>query len=701
MARTYSIRTVLMLLMVGEIVVAIGITGWLWYDNGKASVRRLTIDRCVEISSRVESQIATLLRTARHSAAAQVDFIKADLIDTSSPEDQKRLLAYQMSFLRRNEYLTSIGVGFPDGQFFGVQREPDKSLQELYSSAGDDFLHEKNLNEDWMVASPFVLNTRPWFKDAIDKQRPGWTKMYSFVGTPIQLGVSAYDIISSQDTNISGVTLCDITLGPIDNFLRELSLTKNGRSAVFEKDGQLIAISQGNSLSRDETETPTRVLASNCDDQLIRETVATLEIDLGEISTWPNKGSREIDTKSGTVLSIWKTIRSESDIDWISLIAIPSADLVAGISERTRWTGIAFLALILLTIPIVWRTAWGITRPVRELNIEMKQIARFEIEGTSGKPSRLTELNQMQNRMEGMRHALASFEKYVPSRVVRQLVTEDRVAVPGMDPATSCVYFSDVVGFTTIAEILAPEQLVMLGGEYLQEMSQQILDQFGIIDKFIGDAIMAFWIAEVDGSRVTARACRAAIESQKRLRQMRTDWQKRDLPQLKARIGLHTGPVLVGNIGSHNRLNYTVLGDTVNLASRLEGLNRLYGTEIIVSAEVVEIVSQEFHCRVLDHVAVKGRRQGGTIYQLVCEADQVTDTQKKVALQHEEALKSYQVGNFEQALLAFEEIQREFPDDPPSRALAERCRQFGKQPPENWSGFALLDRNIQETQRSS
>lgn len=701
MARTYSIRTVLMILMIGEIIVAIGITGWLWYDNGKASVRSLTIDRCKEISSRVENQITNLLDTAKSTAAAQIDLLNTGSLDTNSQEGRKKLLAYQLSFLQRNEYLTSIGVGFSNGRFLGIQREPDQSLQELFSESGEDFLYEKNLDKKVTKTSRFVLSSRPWFQNAIEKRRAGWTKIYPFAGTPVQLGASAYDILEEPDSTISAVALCDITLGPIDDFLRTLSITKRGRSAVFETNGQLIAISQGRSLKRDGGEDPTRLLVRDCSDPLISETVIALERDLGPISKWPNSGSNEIETKSGKTLTIWKTIRSIDNIDWISLIAVPAVDLVAGISERTRWTGFAFLALILLTIPIVWRTAWGITRPVRELNNDMKRITKFEIDGDTGRPSRITELNQMQTRMEGMRHALASFEKYVPSRVVRQLVTEDRVAVPGMDPATACVYFSDVVGFTTIAETLSPENLVLLGGEYLEEMSHQVLEEKGIVDKFIGDAIMAFWIAEVDGNRVTASACRAALKSQASLIEKRKDWEKRNLPQLKARIGLHTGPVLVGNIGSNNRLNYTVFGDTVNLASRLEGLNRIYGTDIIISEEVANIVSNEMHCRILDHVSVKGRRTGGTIFQLVCEADQATDSQIKVADQHKEALKFYKDGQFEKAQSQFEEILVTFPEDKPAYTMHQRCKQLCLHPPENWTGFASLDRNIQETSSPS
>ena len=697
MSRTYSIRTVLMVLMIGETIAAICITAWLWYDNGQASVQKLTEDRCLEISHRVEEQIHNLITTARNTADTQKDFISAGIIDPTSEQDVQRLLDHQLRHLRRHRFLSTVGIGFEDGSFIGAQRDPDGDLQKLRSLPGEDVLYEQSLNE----AEPsrnegFQVTARPWYQQAVATNGPGWTGIYQFSGTPPQLGASAYQVIPGIDQKIAGVALCDITLGPIDQFLRGLRLTENGRSLVFDPTGLLVATSRGHSLQEDSTGALKRVRASACEDRLIRNTITKMETILGDITTWQPSGVREIDTDIGKIYAVWSPLIRQGGINLTSLIAIPIDDLVTEISQRTRSTALAFLALILATLPIVWRTAGGITRPVRELNKGMKKIARFEIEGEAGRPSRLTELNQMQERMEAMRHALVSFEKYVPSRVVRDLVTTDQVAKPGMEEATACVYFSDVIGFTSIAETLPPDQLVSLGGEYLEAMTQQIHLQDGILDKFIGDAIMAFWIAEVDGTRVTSRACRAALESQRCLARMRSDWSKRSLPELRARIGLHTGSVLVGNMGSSNRLNYTVLGDTVNLASRLEGLNRVYGTEVIVSEEVAAVVADEMHCRLLDQVAVKGRRQGGAIFELVCEANQVTDGLTEIATLHRSAMEQYVDGNFSSAGSAFRKNHSLFPDDKASQVLADRCQFLSENPPEEWTGFVSLDRNIQD-----
>ena len=695
MTRTFSIRTVLTVLMVGEVIAAISITALLWYGNGQASVKKLTEDRCLEISLRIEDQILHLLTTATNTAKTQKELVNSGIIDLSSEDSIQQLLDHQLRHLKMNRWLTTVGIGFSNGSFYGAQRDPDGQLQELRSPAGEDVLVEKTVGDDFTKTSDFKLLTRPWYLKATETRRSGWTGIYKFSGSPPQLGASAFEIIQRPDDSISGVALCDITLGPIDQFLRLLKTTANGRTLVVSKDGKLVATSRGHSLGINEAGEEEQLRATDCGDDLIQDTFSMLETELGKVNTWPLRGSREVNTLSGKVFTAWSPVKDEGGLNLVSLIVIPQVDLVTDILQRTRTTGLVFLALILATLPIVWRTAAGITRPVRELNKGMQKIARFEIEGNPGKPSRLTELHQMQQRMERMRLALKSFEKYVPSRVVRDLVQKDQVAQPGMAEATACVYFSDVVGFTGIAEQLPPEQLVSLGGEYMEAMSQQIHKQEGVLDKFIGDSIMAFWIAQVDGTRVTFRACIAALESQRCLAQLREDWASRSLPQLRARIGLHTGPLLVGNMGSSTRLNYTVIGDSVNLASRLEGLNRIYSTEIIVSEEVANIVADEMHCRILDHVAVKGRRQGGSIYQLVCEKSLATPQQLELARLHQGALAWYKDGEFSRAAQEFESICTRFPDDPPAKVLALRCLEYTKAPPDNWSGFISLDLSIQ------
>lgn len=704
MKKTYSIRSVILTLMISEVLVAILVTGFLWYSNGKSAVDTLSKQLSSEIELRIEERILTVLESAKSHSANQANVFSSQLIPLGSENQRELTYSYQKGVLKRNSHITTLFTCSPDGELFGIQRSDSGQYLKLQSTPGKPGLTETSPDGKVSFIANFDATVRPWFTEAMAKKKSGWTPVYRFSGIP-QLGITHFEVNTDKD-GVSLISACDLTLGPLNQFLSELDTTEHGQIALLDPKGILVASSALDSFKRlksksGEEASYRRVRGIESPTPIIREAVQHLtQIHSESPSTWPTSGTVEMSSEAGDIFLSWLMVELDEDQKWISLLAVPRSDLTMEVSERTRFTAIAFLILIVITAPLVWRTAEGITRPVMELNKGMDQIAQFKIEESDRehppRPSRLRELNEMQSRMELMRHALTSFEKYVPSRVVRKLVTEDKIAVPGMEEAKACIFFSDIIGFTEVAESLDPDQLVQLGGEYLEGMSQQIHRQSGILDKFIGDAVMAFWIAEVDGRRVTSKACHAALQSQHRLKELRADWRQRNLPALRARIGLHTGPVRVGNIGSSTRLNYTILGDSVNLASRLEGLNKVYGTSIITSEEVHRIAAEDFHFRILDRVAVKGRRQGGTIYELVCPVGEASKEQIELAQMHEAALEEYFQGNFDQALNSFNSIRSLAPEDAPSQILVSRCEELIAHPPTEWAGVISIDRNIRD-----
>jgi adenylate cyclase len=249
------------------------------------------------------------------------------------------------------------------------------------------------------------------------------------------------------------------------------------------------------------------------------------------------------------------------------------------------------------------------------------------------------------------------------------------------------VYFSDIAGFTSMAETMTPEALVQHVGAYFGEMTQLIERTGGTIDKFIGDAIMAFWGAPAPVDDHAARACEAALRSQRRLAELRASATAPWLARLHARVGIATGEALVGNIGTPARFNYTVMGDTVNLASRLEGLNKLYGTAILVSEPTYLAARERVVGRPVDIVAVKGKHRGVRVYELLALASDADDTTRALAADTEAALDRYLARDFRVAAEMFERIARARPDDQPATMLRERCRHFlAMPPPETWDG---------------
>ncbi|HTG96793.1 MAG TPA: adenylate/guanylate cyclase domain-containing protein [Burkholderiales bacterium] len=218
------------------------------------------------------------------------------------------------------------------------------------------------------------------------------------------------------------------------------------------------------------------------------------------------------------------------------------------------------------------------------------------------------------------RYLKRAFAHYVPPTVVDDLVADTDKLRLGGEKRELTVLFSDIRGFTTLSEAMAPEDLVKLMNEYFTVMTEKVFQQRGSLDKYIGDAIMALFGAPVAEPRHAACACRAAIEMVRALQPLRESWRARGIPSIDIGVGINTGPMVVGNMGSASRFNYTVVGDAVNLASRIEHLNKEYGTSILLSEYTYEPVKDEFRAaREVDMVRVRGRAQPVRLYELFAD----------------------------------------------------------------------------------
>src|SRR5258708_2898124 len=247
------------------------------------------------------------------------------------------------------------------------------------------------------------------------------------------------------------------------------------------------------------------------------------------------------------------------------------------------------------------------------------------------------------------------------------------------------VLFSDIAGFTTISEKLPAEGLAHLLNKYLTAMTNIVYQYDGVLDKYIGDAVMAFWGAPVIEKRHAMLACQTALEMQETICKIRAAWQAEGIPDFDVRIGVNTGEMVVGNMGSQSRFDYTVIGDNVNLGSRLEGMNKEYGTKIIISESTYLHAKNGLIVRCLDTVAVKGKTQGIVIYELrgISHAEK---EEKEFLKEFEAARQLYVAGEFKKALSAFEKLTKKYPDDYATQKYVDRCKKLMEEPPENWDG---------------
>ncbi len=282
-----------------------------------------------------------------------------------------------------------------------------------------------------------------------------------------------------------------------------------------------------------------------------------------------------------------------------------------------------------------------------------------------------------------------AFGRYLAPAVVAEILAHPEHLKLGGEEVEGTVLFADLAGFTTLSENMAPQDLIQLLNEYFSPLTQIIQAHQGTLDKYIGDAILAFWGAPLPVSDHAVRACQAVLAMQAAMRNLQEAWQDRGLPLLQTRIGLHSGHLVAGNVGSRDRFDYTVLGDTVNLASRLEAVNKVYGTRVLLSEACRHLVADHFLVRELDLVQVYGRQQPVAIYELLGEATATPPAWLEIFA---EGLHAYRGRRWDRAQNCFLEVLRLNPTDPPTGLFLNRVGHFRQQPPPStWQGVYVLE----------
>ncbi len=286
------------------------------------------------------------------------------------------------------------------------------------------------------------------------------------------------------------------------------------------------------------------------------------------------------------------------------------------------------------------------------------------------------------------------FGQYLSPKVVQDLVEDPSKVQLGGEEREMTAYFSDIAGFSTISEHLTPSELVQLLNDYLTEMCNIIIGYEGTVDKFEGDAIMAFWGAPNVQADHAQLACFSAIDMNKRLVELRQKWETEGSPLINVRMGLNSGPMVVGNMGSVQKLNYTIMGDAVNLASRLEGANKAFGTQMMISETTYQSCASLIDVRELDTIRVVGKSEPVTVYELLERKGETAGATADLVDAFEKALTLYKRADFIAAKAAFEKCLGIIGGDGPSTTYMKRCQTYIDQPPESgWDGvFALTEK---------
>ena len=354
---------------------------------------------------------------------------------------------------------------------------------------------------------------------------------------------------------------------------------------------------------------------------------------------------------------------------WEVINLTPTNDFVGVLAASNRQMLLIMLALIAIELFLIYLVSVRLARPIETVAQELKSVEGMHFKAPSARKSRIREIAQLQSTVALLRNSLQSFSSFVPLDVVRQLIESKIPLALGVELRFLTVFFSDLENFSTHAEQLGPTELLAQMSTYFEEVTRAITEEHGTVDKFIGDGIMAFWGAPAHRSDHVLRACTGALRAARRMERVNQTWIAEGRPSIRMRIGLNCANVLVGNVGSSERLSYTVMGDGVNVAARLEGMNKIFGTTICISDSVFEAVEKDIVARPLRRVQVKGRKHEFMIYELlgVRNSDdpelQLSENGQKLSDLTWGAAKCVGRGEFDAAADRYREILQLFPND--------------------------------------
>ena len=371
---------------------------------------------------------------------------------------------------------------------------------------------------------------------------------------------------------------------------------------------------------------------------------------------------------------------------WELFLLVPSNDFIGPLRQTTTEV-MLFAALILVTgLMAIQVLSTNIRHSIDELVLETERLRRLEIGGEVRViSSRITEIIALAEAVAAMRTALDSFVRFVPRTIVKELIATGRGLSLGGENREVTVMFTDLANFSSIAEKVTPQELTLKVSEYFQAVSEEVIQHNGTIDKYVGDAVMALWNAPQWAEDHAAQACAAALAAQRRMAEVNRRWAEQGWHQIAMRVGLHKDIVVAGIIGSTEHMGYTALGDGVNIAARLEGVNKNYGTRICVSHTVYEAVKDRFLLRPLDFVVVKGRSEAIRVYELMAPlngeaAIVATAGQHELATLTATAFAAWVRYDYPEAERLYREILDRFPDDTVAALYLRRCDQVLREP---------------------
>jgi adenylate cyclase len=364
---------------------------------------------------------------------------------------------------------------------------------------------------------------------------------------------------------------------------------------------------------------------------------------------------------------------------WEAIVLTPTDDFIGQLKATNRQIVVIIAALTAIELVLIYLLARRLSHPIETISRDLKLVEDLSFDHAAQRRSKVREIAQLQSAAALLRNSLLSFSAFAPVDVVRGLIKSGIPLALGVEQRELTIFFSDLENFSTHAEHSKPNDLLEQMSVYFEHVSRAISDEHGTVDKFIGDGIMAFWGAPIALDDHVMRACAGSLRAARRMERVNEEWRQQGKPTLRIRMGLNSGGVLVGNVGSSDRFSYTVMGDGVNVAARLEGMNKAFGTTICISDSVFDAVASHIIARPLRRVQVKGRKQEFMIYELLGVADsndpelETRPDDRKLSEMTWAASAHFEKGDLAGAARAYRKILAQFPNDSVAKAMLSAC----------------------------
>jgi adenylate cyclase len=534
---------------------------------------------------------------------------------------------------------------------------------------------------------------RSWYTNSSKTQNVTWSDIYVFASTlKGEAGITASQALYDDQGRFKGVFSADITLKSFSEFLSKIVISKHAVSYVINEKNQVVANSALKPNVVVKADAYKLLTVSDLGDPVLEKALNLYQ------ALESKKGSVLVNQNGLDYVAFFEDFPKLFDNDWKAVVICPLDDFVAQVKQNRNSTFLFSLIILLISSTLSYRLARRISKPIMMLANEATNIQNLEFDGKPALvPSRIREIIDLSHAINSLKTTIQSFSYYIPKSLVQKLVSKKQLIHVGGRTREISIMFTDIANFTNISETISADKLVVYLSEYFEELTKIIMDNEGTVDKYIGDSVMSFWGAPFPDRHHAFHACRSALLCQKRLCELNRVWKREGRPAFNTRIGVHLGDVIVGNIGSTERMNYTIIGDSVNLGSRLEGLNKFYGTGILVSDSIYTVVKDQFLCRLLDYVAVKGKKKAIKVYELVGqlkgdESLYPTDEQIQYCTTFEKAHNFYITRQWKEALKLFQSMDTPYhQNDLTIKLYIDRCEHYSQEPPpKDWDGSYVM-----------